>query len=434
MNRIANGLMVSGATLALVLAGASPTAGATVPTVPAAVAVPTAVAAPGLSATAPAPAGTGISVNAATPDPASPAYLTVRLPAGASVQDAVIVTNPSVTAVTVALTPVDGLTAPSSGTVYSDQATPSRQAGAWVTLALTTLTVPAGTSRRVAFTAAAPIGAEPGDHVAGIAVDDQVSTTSTSGAPVTETLRSIVGVRVVVAGAASFVPALTTVAINPVGAARIGTVMVGLGNAGRQLGEPQLTVALAGPAGYQRTLTRQLGTVLAGDTISYPFAWPDRLASGNYTVTTTLSGGGISATHSQPVHLAAALAGTAQALEPAGLLGHAWWQWLLIALAATVLLAAGYALRRRRAAVPAVVTVVPARVPVAAGRAAVAARRGRRLSLPADRSRFRVPHARLGFGSIPAPARRNGLHRRHREVDSGMSIMVAAAPNREARR
>ena len=78
--------------------------------------------------------------------------------------------------------------------------------------------------------------------------------------------------------------ALVTGAGSGIGAA---SVRVTLGNDGTRLGKPGLTVAVSGPNGYQRTVVRALDTILPGDTIAYPLAWPDVLQPGDYSIVAT---------------------------------------------------------------------------------------------------------------------------------------------------
>jgi YVTN family beta-propeller protein len=245
--------------------------------------------APGaLASPSAAPAGGEVSLAPAHPDPASPTYFTLRMAPGKSVHDAVVITNHSTKAVSLAVSAVDGLTGQTSGSVYANRQDPVRKAGRWVTPELSALTLAAQTSRTIGFTISVPAGVAPGDHLAGIAVENTVPTQSSNGFNIKQILRNVIGVRVIVPGAASFTPTLSSLGIQQIGATGIGSVTVGLGNAGRQLAKPTLAVAVAGPANYSKSLTRELDTVLPGDTIIYPFAWPDILPKGSYTVTSTI--------------------------------------------------------------------------------------------------------------------------------------------------
>jgi len=94
------------------------------------------------------------------------------------------------------------------------------------------------------------------------------------------------------------------------------SVVVTITNDGTRLGKPALSVSLTGPNGYQRTAKRPLDTILPGDTIGYPMAWPDVLQPGDYTITVHATPGpasptdpGTAAVRTVSAHLGTALAG-----------------------------------------------------------------------------------------------------------------------------
>jgi Bacterial protein of unknown function (DUF916) len=301
------------------------------------------VAAPSVAMAAPpaAAAGGGVSLAPAYPSTASPSYFTFHAKAGTTVHDALVVTNHGNASVSLAVSPVDGLTGQTSGSVYANRTDPIRKAGRWVTPAVSALTLAAGATRTIDFTVAIPAGTVAGDHLAGIAVENTVPTESSNGFAIKQILRNVIGVLVVVPGKATFVPSLSSLGIQQIGATGIGSVTVGLGNSGLLLAHPTLAVSLSGPSGYQRSQTRVLDTVLPGDTITYPFAWPDVLAKGDYNVTATLTGGGTSVSMTRSVNLGAALAGVTHPLPTAtttqaATSGMQWWMWLAILLAAAI--------------------------------------------------------------------------------------------------
>ncbi len=256
----------------------------------------------------------GVSLQPLHPSAAAPSYFTFHTAAGSTVSDAVIITNHATTAVDLAISPVDGLTGQTSGSVYANRQDPVSKAGKWLTPSLTTLTLPGQSSRTVTFTVQVPADASSGDHLAGLAVENTQPTTSSNGFAIKEILRSVIGVLVKVPGRATFVPKLTSLGIQQIGQTSIGSVTVGLSNAGLALAKPSLEVSLKGPAGYSRDITRKLDTVLPGDTINYPFAWPDILAKGSYDVTATLTGGGKSVSMTKTVILGTTLAGVSHPL------------------------------------------------------------------------------------------------------------------------
>jgi WxL interacting protein linking bacterial and host surfaces len=329
MNRTAKRLALAAVMTALAVgAGAS-------------VCTPVAAAAP--------PAGVQISLRPVHPDPASPGYFTLKVGAAAVARDALVMSNQSAEAITVIVSPVDGRTGSTSGSVYGNRQDPLREAGEWVTPAVKSVVLSPRSSRTVPFTVKVPAGSAPGDHLAGIAVENARPTTSTKNVHIKQVLRTVIGVRVVVAGPAVFHPRLTDLGIRQIGTTGIGAVVVGLGNDGRQLAKPSLAVTLTGPKDYRRELTRTLDTVLPGDMISYPLAWPDRLAKGRYEVTATLTGGGVTVRLHQSVDLATQLAsGSHPVSAPSAHHGRTWWPWSLAALALAAAVGLAFALVRRR--------------------------------------------------------------------------------------
>jgi hypothetical protein len=238
--------------------------------------------------------GAGISVAPVQADPSHPvSYFTLKAAGGTQLSEAVVVTNLSTAPVTLTLAAVDGLTGPSTGAVYADEGDPVRRAGAWVSLPQDSLYMPARSAKTVPFTVTVPGGAVPGDHLAGISVQSPPKAPTKGSFQITEIVRSVVGVLVVVPGPATFVPTLSALSIKAIGQTGIGSIVVTLKNTGLLLGKPLLRIALNGPNGYRRTLSKNLDTVLPSDSVPYPFPWPDTLAKGQYHITAWLTGGGV---------------------------------------------------------------------------------------------------------------------------------------------
>ena len=125
----------------------------------------------GGAAASPAPAAHGtFSVRPASTDPNDPltrAYFRPVLGPGASLDEGVVLTNPSDTPVNLYVYPVDGVTGATSGTVYADRADPHVRAGAWLAASVPSITLAAHAEQTVPFTIHVPADATPGDHVAG---------------------------------------------------------------------------------------------------------------------------------------------------------------------------------------------------------------------------------------------------------------------------
>jgi hypothetical protein len=130
-----------------------------------------------------------------------------------------------------------------------------------------------------------------GQHLAGLALEDVHSGKSTGRFSVTEVLRTVVGIEVVVPGPSRSRLSLQSFSIAPIAGTTTPSVVVGLTNAGTNLCKPVLAVSLNGPGGAQHA-TRRLDTVLPGDSIPYPFVWPHSLAAGSYVASITATGCG----------------------------------------------------------------------------------------------------------------------------------------------
>jgi len=224
-------------------------------------------------------------------NPATRAYFIRTVARGGSFTDQVIVSNSASKPVTLRVYPVDGLTGATSGVVYGNRGDRLQGAGQWVTPASSLVIVPARSQLTVGFTVQVPRNAPVGQHLAGIALEDAHSGKSTGRFSVTEVLRTVVGIEVAVPGATHSRVTLQSFSIAPIDGTTTPSVVVGLTNAGTNLCKPALSVSLGGPGGVQHA-SRQLDTVLPGDSIPYPFVWPHSLAAGSYNASITATGCG----------------------------------------------------------------------------------------------------------------------------------------------
>jgi hypothetical protein len=86
---------------------------------------------------------------------------------------------------------------------------------------------------------------------------------------------------------------------------------------GGLLGKPQLEITLDGPAGYQRSESLKLDTMLPGDRITDEILWPDALGAGDYRLSVTEDGSGRHGTaFVSTAHLEAALHPSAPSRMP----------------------------------------------------------------------------------------------------------------------
>jgi len=224
-------------------------------------------------------------------NPATRAYFIRTVARGESFTDQVVVTNTSAKPVTLRVYPVDGLTGATSGVVYGNRDVALHGAGLWVTPAMKLVTVPANSQTTAGFTVKVPATASVGQHLAGLALEDVNAGKSGGRFSVTEVLRTVVGIEMTVPGPSLKHLALESFSIAPIQGTTYPSVVVHLANTGTILCKPHLLIALNGPNGAQRA-TRQLDTVLPGDSIPYPFVWTHSLAAGNYDASITATGCG----------------------------------------------------------------------------------------------------------------------------------------------
>lgn len=260
-----------------------------------------------------ASASDGFSVRPAHSDPADAAtraYFKMMIGPGGSSVDQVLVGNAGNEPVRLIVSSVDGLTGETSGAVYANRQDPVAKAGAWVTPSVTTVTVAPHGETRVGFVARVPVGAAPGDHLAGIAFENAAPrATSGDRFSVTQVLRAVVGVLIQVPGPSEFRPHAVTAGLAALPGVGSAAVMINLRNDGAKLGKPRVEVALDGPAAYHRTISRQLDTLLPGDSIEFPLPWPDTLHAGDYDLVATVTGGREPAVLHTHVHLGPTLPG-----------------------------------------------------------------------------------------------------------------------------
>ena len=254
-------------------------------------------------------------------NPATRAYFIESVRRGQTIQDRVVVNNTGPTTIQLRVYPVDGLTGATSGAVYSDAADPLRKAGRWVTPGTNFLTVPPGKSTYIAFAVQVPAGTSPGDHLAGIAVQNAHPQRSPGRFSITEVVRTVVGILVEVPGSAHAQGALSAMRLAALPGTQVPSVIVTLGNTGLRLCKPALAVTLAGAHGVEPTVTRQLDTVLPGDTIPYPMPWPRALQAGTYASSATVTGCGTPVSFRGLTRLGGGLTGTAANPNPVSLGG-----------------------------------------------------------------------------------------------------------------
>jgi sugar lactone lactonase YvrE len=294
-------------------------------------------------------AGTGFG---ARPAHGNAAYIVATVAAGASHRSAVVVTSTSRRALHLSVYAVDGETGAASGAVYSTRDRGEHGAARWLSTPVSHIVVRPGREVTIPFGIRVPRNAPPGDHLAGVALEEPAGRASKGRVSVTTVFRQVVGVLVRVPGAAVFQPQLTSAVVHALPNGQAG-VRLGLVDAGNLLGKPLLEVTLDGPGGYARTVDRKLDTVLPGDRISYDVAWPESLAPGIYTVSARASGANSTSVLHTSLRVAHRLGPkVVPTVRAAYRTGHTtpWWVWVLAALVALVgaLIAVAFSLAVRR--------------------------------------------------------------------------------------
>jgi len=275
------------------------------------------------------PTGGGFGAAPAHPDPNQPtsrAYFQAVLTPGQTYRDEVVVTSTSDTPLSLLVSPVDGLTGQTSGAVYANREAPVKKAGTWLTPSISALSLAPHSQALVPFRVTVPTDATPGDHLAGLAIENADPQQASGGQfAVTEVFRTVIGVEITVPGPAQPQVHLGTLALKALPGTGVATLTIGLGDNGRKLVKPMLAVSLRGPDRYRRSVRRQLDTILPGDTIHYPFIWPDSLPAGRYQATVRATGGVAPVTRQATLQLGTPLRGATNPNLPAGS-PRPWWE------------------------------------------------------------------------------------------------------------
>lgn len=222
--------------------------------------------------------------NDRAPQDKAGTYFKLEVERGTSRRQSVLISNLSGERKELLLDAVDGLTGTTSGSVYANRDDPRRRAGAWVKLPRKELTLAPRESTRVPFELAIPGDAAPGDHLAGIAVQDREETKSGSQMTVTQVVRVVVGVQIIVDGRSEKALTLGDVALKALPGTEVPSVVIRLENTGTRLCQPTLDVTLTGSGEERQSATRKLDTILPGSAIDYPMPWPRALRQGIYEV------------------------------------------------------------------------------------------------------------------------------------------------------
>lgn len=243
-------------------------------------------------------------------------YFSLHTSRGGVLHETLVVSNLSGNPKHFLVDPVDGLTGQTSGTVYADRDDAQHKAGRWVTTNVKSLTIKPHSEVRVPFTVHVPGVARPGDHLAGLAIQDAHRAHSKARFAITQIIRVVVGVKITVKGEAHPQLKLGSLAMQALPGTKVPSVVIGMQNAGERLCKPDVAVTVSSPTSAARTVSHRLDTVLPGTKIDFPLPWPTGLKAGSYNVQVTASHCGDPTTSTAVAKLGTSLAGTPTSPDP----------------------------------------------------------------------------------------------------------------------
>lgn len=283
-------------------------------------------------------------------------YFQMTVAPGRSGDDAAVVVNSSGRTMRLSVAAVDGLTGQTSGAVFANNDARRRRDALWVTPSVSVLTLAPRTRVLVPFRVHVPAGARPGDHLAGLAVENLDHPRSKGRFQITEIIRVVIGISVRVPGARGQALRLGAVTAAPLGGTNDAALYIPITNAGLTYCKPRLSVRLQDPRAGQRAnaVRKDLDTVLPGDRIAYPLAWPKALTPGTYTVAVTAANCGAVITASNPVRVKGTMPSASEhprsavSVTPSAAPGSAGVPWFVLLLVGAVGVFIGFLLSRRR--------------------------------------------------------------------------------------
>lgn len=276
-------------------------------------------------------------------------YFELKLRPGESFDGDILVTNASKDFVRLKVDSVDGLTGQTSGTVYANRTDDRLETSRWIRPKKKALRLDGASSRKLGFHLHVPDDARPGDHVGAVAFQRILNPKKEGNFSVRQVLRVAVAIQIRVEGPASPRMEIGKLSLKALGGTQIPSVGIELKNTGQLLCRPALTVSLSQDGTGLGEVSKQLDTILAGDTIDFPLPWPKPLKAGTYEATAATTGCGQPAKVTATVELADTLRGTTGAPGPdVSMLddedGLPWWA---LALGIAAALGLGFLLARR---------------------------------------------------------------------------------------
>lgn len=211
---------------------------------------------------------------------------------GQTISGHFVITNTQQAAVSLSVYPADGLTGTTTGVVYGDKGDDLIGAGAWVSPDRTSAQLGPYSEQVVQFSVRVPAGATPGDHVAGVVLEQRRPGSTDTGA-ISQVVRNVVPVMILVPGPAGPQIDVKTASLTNLPGSPLLAVTVVLHNTGLELCRPVLTVDMGDSTDTGTRVVRQLDTILPGDRAPYPLPWPKPILAGTHLVHVSASRCGV---------------------------------------------------------------------------------------------------------------------------------------------
>ena len=215
-------------------------------------------------------------------------YFVLDTKPGATTREQIRVTNVGTAAGTVKLYAVDATTGQTSGTVYKNGTARRRDAGSWIALSASKLTLAPHRSQIVSFVVTVPTGASPGDHVGGIVADTQTLTQRKHGGAIRIKIKHLTVDAVVVRVAGPTAAGLRVGRATATGGNGFQYLHLGLANTGDVMIKPTGTLLIQSGGTTILRKPLQLDTLIPDTSIAYPVSLPTALQPGQYDAVVSL--------------------------------------------------------------------------------------------------------------------------------------------------
>lgn len=230
-------------------------------------------------------------------------FFAFEAPPGATVRDAVEITNLTAAPLTFRVYGADAYNTPrDAGFALRTPEETSRDVGAWISLKASTQKIPAGAGKEIPFTLKVPADATPGEHIGGIVALNTAIESVRPGGGARIGVRRAVGARIYLRVTGPLTPGLRadglgvtrTEPLVPFVRQGRGTVRYTVVNTGNQRIAPIARVRATGLFGreIEHWPDRRLPEILPGERTEITLPWPDPPALDAVTVQVELTAPG----------------------------------------------------------------------------------------------------------------------------------------------